>query len=374
VTGTIGPTGPTGVTGAGTTGTQGPTGPTGPTGPSGPSGPQGDKAGLRYDFDTATGSSDPGTGKFRADAAGPTQVANLYIDLLDALGVDFAAYIDTWDDSSNPSSKGYLTVRSNANPDTTISIWRVTAVVSPSGYRQISVAFISGTLPSNGEACTIEFTRTGDQGATGPTGVTGTAGATGPTGPTGTGPTGPTGTAGVTGTLGATGPTGVTGSAGAAGAAGPTGPTGPSGPTSMLLTATNTFLTTVTATFNGMTVPLQSGRVYRVEGQLMFKIDGNSNGIRLGINFPASRRARWNIIAAPLAGGAQALTQITGTVNMLFTSGTTLTQPLTILDGTLILSGTGNMIFFGASEVANASALVMPGSYVIVYDIGALTV
>ena len=103
---------------------------------------------------------------FRADAAGPTQVTQLFIDLLDQLGNDFTDFLDSWDDSSN-AVKGYLEIKSNSNPDVTVSLWRISSVTAVAGYRKVGLTFVSGTLPANGEACVISFSRAGDQGATG---------------------------------------------------------------------------------------------------------------------------------------------------------------------------------------------------------------
>jgi len=144
-------------------------------------------------------------------------------------GQDVSSHIDQWDDVPT-SPRGYLYIKSNLNGDITVNIWQITgAVVDGTGYRKVPVSFVSGALPSNVEACVLEFNRTGDQGttgltgATGPTGLTGGGGVTGTTGPTGpTGPSGATGT-GVTGSAGPTGPTGVTG------LTGPTGLTGTQG-------------------------------------------------------------------------------------------------------------------------------------------------
>lgn len=182
--GVQGPTGPTGATGA-----QGPTGPTGPTGatgiqgPTGPTGATGDKGGVKYSFSTTTADADPGTGVFRYNNATIASVSMIYIDNLDAAGVSQVGWYDTWDDST-AASRGYIVVAGNNS--STVNVFRVTGNVTvASGYYKIPVTYVSGTLPGNGTACQLEFSRTGDVGPTGPTGATGTTGATGPTGPQG---------------------------------------------------------------------------------------------------------------------------------------------------------------------------------------------
>jgi len=193
-TGSQGPTGPTGATGAqgatgptGATGSQGPTGPTGatgsqgPTGPTGATGAQGDKGGLEYTFSTTTTMSDPGTGIIRFNNATIGSVTQIAIDDLTNESSDVSNYILTFDDSTS-TVKGYLVIKSNTNADTTYCIFRVNSLVDNTGWTQLNVTYISGTLPSNSEVVAIEFSQTGDLGATGPTGATG---ATGPTGAAG---------------------------------------------------------------------------------------------------------------------------------------------------------------------------------------------
>ena len=61
-----------------------------------------------------------------------------------------------------------------------------------SGYYKIPVAYISGSLPTHLETLTVQFSRTGDMGATGFQGSTGATGYQGGTGATGTGSVGAT--------------------------------------------------------------------------------------------------------------------------------------------------------------------------------------
>jgi len=187
-TGLTGATGPVGATGdVGPTGATGPEGPTGPEGATGPTGLQGDQGGLRYNFSTTTTDADPGTGVFRFNNATIGSVTQIYIDLLNQSSVDFTTFIDTWDDSTN-TVKGHLYVSSNVNSDTTFCVFQVNSVTTATGYRKIGVTYQSGTLPSDGEPCVLNFLRAGDVGATGvtgPTGATGLTGATGVTGATG---------------------------------------------------------------------------------------------------------------------------------------------------------------------------------------------
>jgi len=234
-----------------------------------------DQGGMTFNFDASTTDADPGAGDLRFSSATIASVTSLYVDLEDAAGNTVTGWLDALDDSSS-TPKGYLRLKEIA----TGLVWNfsLSAVVSATGYRKLTVAYLSGAgLPTTGGALAAQFFAKGDIGSTGatgptgptgaastvagPTGPTGTTGSTGSTGPTGTtgagGPTGPTGTAGSTGptgptgTTGAAGPTGPTGTTGAGGPTGPTGaassvagPTGPTGSTGLGITPKGTVATT----------------------------------------------------------------------------------------------------------------------------------
>lgn len=347
-TGTAGPTGPTGPTGltgsAGVTGTAGSTGPTGPTGasgPTGPSGPQGEKAGLRHNFDTATGSADPGTGIVRYNSSTLTAVTRIYLDDQDVHGNYLGLFYQSL--LANP---GYLTIKSNSNTDPTVNVFRVTGETTGTGFQNIDVTYEAGTgLPSNGEELVLTFARDGS------TGATGAAGAAGATGPTGTGPTGPTG------------------------ATGPTGPAAAPSSIGMLQSATQNLLTTVTATINQLVIPLQTGVLYKIAGTVAWTLDGNSNGITIGLSFPAARRAWFTGVISQAAAAAPIAPHLTAIVAagdmMAITSGTALPRYLEIA-GEIMLTGTGNLAVYGKSEVANATAKVLDGGSLIAWNMGSI--
>lgn len=176
----------------GYTGSRGATGFTGSQGVIGYTGSEGNNAGLRYNFSTTTTDADPGTGIFRFNNATIGSVTQIYIDLLNVSSVDLTTFIDTWDDSTNPV-KGIIYIDSNTSNDTTKAVFRLNSITSATGYRKLNVTYLSGTAPSNGEACTILFARTGDLGYTGSQGVIGYTGSQGTTGFVGSAGTGSVG-------------------------------------------------------------------------------------------------------------------------------------------------------------------------------------
>jgi hypothetical protein len=108
---------------------------------------------------------------FRYNNATIGSVTSIFIDNVDAANVTQTAWYDTWDDSTTTATRGQLVI-SGATTNLN-NIFTVTgAVTVASGYYKIPVSFVSGTLPTNAVSYVIEFSRTGNIGATGPTGAT----------------------------------------------------------------------------------------------------------------------------------------------------------------------------------------------------------
>jgi hypothetical protein len=193
-----------------------------------------------------------------------------------------------------------------------------------------------------------------------------------------------TGADGVTGTIGPTGPSGADGATGTGvtGSAGPTGPTGVTGAAAAVpgaafaMSATQNFTTTVTATLNGLTIAILSGGVYLFQGMIAYACNnGAANGITIGVSFPAARRAHFKArFTAAAATNADALTSINAAGDLFaVTSGTTVARYAAV-DGMLLCSGQGNMIFYGKAENANSTAQVLDGSHLIVWVPGSQAV
>lgn len=155
----------------GDTGATGATGSTGATGPIGPGGGFGGGISIQYQFDATIGDADPGAGLLRLSSATQNASTVVRADLLDTLGTDWTAVLDSLDDSSN-TVKGQLRLASLDLLDWLI--FNVTAVATPSGYRNITVANIGSSSSSpfaNGQEVFLEFTRTGDKGTPGGAGI-----------------------------------------------------------------------------------------------------------------------------------------------------------------------------------------------------------
>jgi len=166
-TGAQGPTGP----GSGATGSTGATGPAGDpggaTGATGATGPQGAFMGIYYEFSSTTTDSDPGAGKLRLSNATQNASTVIRADLLDAQGTDWTAYLDSLDDASG-TVKGQIELVHLTDPSKWI-VFEVTAVASPSGYRNITVSAIDSSTTSpfvNTDPVVLMFTRAGELAAT----------------------------------------------------------------------------------------------------------------------------------------------------------------------------------------------------------------
>jgi hypothetical protein len=129
---------------------------------------------IPYTFSTTTTDSDPGAGVLRLGSATQNAATVIRADLANSSGQTVTATLDALDDSSS-TVKGYLRLTA-VGDGTKWLLFSVSAVASPSGYRNITVAPVdsSATNPfTNGDAISLTFVRTGDVGATGATGDVG---------------------------------------------------------------------------------------------------------------------------------------------------------------------------------------------------------
>jgi hypothetical protein len=90
--------------------------------------------------------------------------------------------LDLIDDSTS-ANKARVSIRSNANGDTSFFSFLVTSVTTHANYYELNGTYVDGAAFTNSESIVFDFYQTGNIGPTGPTGATGP---TGPTGATGT--------------------------------------------------------------------------------------------------------------------------------------------------------------------------------------------
>ncbi len=127
--------------------------------------------GLTQRFTSPTADADPGAGAFRLNNAALASVTAIYMDNLDAGGVDVSAYLDTFDDAGVLANRGTLEIRS-ASSLNAYGVFRVNnAVVDGTGYRKLAVDFIAGGGTFDGDFV-FSFSRAGAGDASGPSGAT----------------------------------------------------------------------------------------------------------------------------------------------------------------------------------------------------------
>ena len=158
----------------GATGPQGPQGIQGVQGPIGPEGDQGNKAGLLYTFkfDRAWEGTFSFDETFTVNNVTFVEISSTTLE-----ENNVSNFISSWATSTN-LVKGYLTIQGNSNSSSTYTVFEVLSVLYSGGTDTyfIGVNFLSGVIPSFGEVCVLNFSKTGAKGEPGLPGVQGTPG------------------------------------------------------------------------------------------------------------------------------------------------------------------------------------------------------
>jgi hypothetical protein len=118
--------------------------------------------GLSMTMETTQTDVDQGAGKVWFNAA-VASATILYMDDADTNSADISTFVQTWDNSSNSSSRGYIYVIQKASA-VNYAIYEIDgAVTDASGYTKIPVNYVigAGTL-ADADPVTVNFIRTGD--------------------------------------------------------------------------------------------------------------------------------------------------------------------------------------------------------------------
>jgi hypothetical protein len=132
---------------------------------------------LQYTFSSTTTDADPTAGRLRLSSATQNASTTIRADLVGSDGSTLTGVLDLLDDSTS-TNKGYLRLLKKDDANKWL-IFSVTALASPSGYRNITVtpaAYSSASPFADGDELLFDFTPNGDKGDTGLTGTTGTHG------------------------------------------------------------------------------------------------------------------------------------------------------------------------------------------------------
>ncbi len=148
-------------------GSTGATGATGSTGAAGSDGTDG-VGGLPYTFSTTTSDADPGAGQIRLNNGTLGSVSEIYIDDSTAASgnPDVSAFLLTWDDSTQTSDRGQVTITKKSAQQNFATYKISGASTDASGYVKLAVTHVvsSGSF-SNSDAVLVSFVRTGNAGS-----------------------------------------------------------------------------------------------------------------------------------------------------------------------------------------------------------------
>lgn len=132
----------------------------------------GTAVGIPYTFSTTTADADPGAGFLRLDNATQNLTTTIRADLDGSDGTTYTDVLATFDDSTS-TVKGVISLQKIADPTKWI-VFSVSAIASPAGYKNITVAVVGASAASpfaDGDGLVLKFTRTGDKGETGAAGT-----------------------------------------------------------------------------------------------------------------------------------------------------------------------------------------------------------
>ncbi len=150
----------------GDTGDTGSTGATGSTGSTGATGASGTNSQLSMTWSSSTSDADPGAGKIAFNHATLSSVSILYVDDADDASADISGYVQSWDDITNTTAKGIVTITKEGTPST-YAIFKVSgSVTDASGYTKVPVTHVvsSGSF-SNTDGVGVHFSFSGEDGS-----------------------------------------------------------------------------------------------------------------------------------------------------------------------------------------------------------------
>jgi hypothetical protein len=158
-------------------GDTGSTGATGSTGSTGSTGASGTNSQLSMTWESTTSDADPGAGKIAFNNATLSSVSILYVDDADDASADISGYVQSWDDITNTTAKGIVTVTKEGTPST-YAIFKVSgSVTDASGYTKVPVTHVvSNGSFSDGDGVGVHFSFSGTDGAMTSFTVAGTSG------------------------------------------------------------------------------------------------------------------------------------------------------------------------------------------------------
>jgi hypothetical protein len=132
----------------------------------GNTGATGNSAGMQLTFSNSTSDADPGAGKLALNNGTVASVTEMYFDDVDDNGATISTFVQSFDDISNATARGIISIEKEGTP-ATFALFKVTgAVTNASGYTKVPVGHLAsnGTF-SNADGIRVDFNYSGADGA-----------------------------------------------------------------------------------------------------------------------------------------------------------------------------------------------------------------
>ena len=138
----------------------------GDKGSTGSTGSTAGTAGLAMTWESTTSDADPGAGKISWNNATIASATILYVDDADDASADISAFVQSWDDVTNTTAKGYVHVAKEGT-NSTYAIFKVNgSVTDASGYTKVPVAHVvSAGSFSDDDGVGVQFVQSGADGS-----------------------------------------------------------------------------------------------------------------------------------------------------------------------------------------------------------------
>ena len=140
----------------------------------GNTGATGNSAGMQLTFSNSTSDADPGAGKLALNNGTIASVTEMYFDDVDDNGATISTFVQSFDDISNATARGIISIEKEGTP-ATFALFKVTgAVTNASGYTKVPVGHLASNGSfSNADGIRVDFNYSGADGAGSLTNVVG---------------------------------------------------------------------------------------------------------------------------------------------------------------------------------------------------------
>jgi hypothetical protein len=138
----------------------------GDKGDTGATGSTAGTSGLGMTWETTTTDADQGAGKISGNNGTISSISILYVDDVDDAGASIATFVQSWDDVTNTTAKGYVQITKEGTTST-YAVFKVSgSVTDASGYTKVPVTHVvsNGTF-SDGDGVGVQFVQSGADGS-----------------------------------------------------------------------------------------------------------------------------------------------------------------------------------------------------------------